>query len=87
MQHLLISNAFVTNPEKSKEYINRFEDYEPTSLAVLALTEFQLYEHAFLLYKKAGGDNNLQAIEILLSQLNDYDRANEFCKKVKHPKV
>jgi len=57
LQELLISNAFNTNnSEKAKEYITRLDDYNAPNLAQQALTQYSLYEHAFMLYKKSGNE-------------------------------
>jgi len=39
-----------------------------------------------MLYKKAGTEYNYQAIDILLNNLDDHDRAVEFSKKVRDSK-
>jgi len=45
-----------------------------------------LYEHAFMLYKKSGNEHNYDAIDVLLTHLEDHPRAVEFSNKTKDPK-
>ena len=51
----------------------------PLSLPIQAI-EFNLYEEAFEIYKKFG--KKVNAIQVLINNLQDLDRAHEYANKV-----
>lgn len=77
--------AIKTNKEKVSEYVNRLDNYDAPELADYALRQHNLYEEAFLIYKKAGCHE--QAIEVLLNNSSDLERAQEFAERVATPEV
>lgn len=68
------------------DYINRLDNYDGPEIAKIALGEqYQLYEEAFIIYTK----NNLQvqAVEVLLNNIEDVARAADYAQKVNNPEV
>ena len=68
------------------DYINRLDNYDGPEIAKIALGEqYQLYEEAYIIYTK----NNLpvQAVEVLLNNIDDIARAAEYSQKVNIPEV
>jgi len=62
------------------DYINRLDNYDGPEIAKVALGEqFQLYEEAFLIYKKC--DMHAEAMDTLLTNLESLERANEFAAR------
>lgn len=68
------------------DYINRLDNYDAPQIAEIALGEqYHLYEEAFVIYKKY--NYNVEAINVLLDNIEDFSRASEFADKVNHPDV
>jgi clathrin heavy chain len=68
------------------DYINRLDNYDGPEIAKIALGEkYQLYEEAFVIYKK--NNFHVEAIEVLLNNLDDFLRAAEFADKTNIPEV
>ena len=62
------------------DYINRLDNYDGPEIAKIALGEkYQLYEEAFVIYKK--NNYNVEAIDVLLNNIEDFQRAAEFADK------
>lgn len=77
LQNLLIITAIKSDKSKVMDYINRLDNYDGPEIAKIALGEqYQLYEEAYIIYVK----NNLpvQAIEVLLNNIDDIPRAAEY---------
>ena len=68
------------------DYINKLNNYDAFEIARIALgEEFHLYEEAFLIYKK--NNFNVEAIEVLIHNIEDIPRAAEFAEKINLPDV
>merc|ERR1719409_1346734 len=68
------------------DYINRLDNYDGPEIAKVALGEqFQLYEEAFLIYKKCNMSGD--AMDTLLANLDDLSRASEFAARAGEPQV
>ena len=64
------------------DYINRLDNYDGLEIAKIALgSEFKLYEVAFVIYKKY--NYHVEAIEVLMNNIEDIPRAAEYADKVK----
>lgn len=57
------------------DYINRLDNYDAPDIANIAINN-HLYEEAFAIFKKF--DVNTSAIQVLIEQVNNLDRAYEF---------
>ena len=63
------------------DYINRLDNYKADELAKICLgQEYRLYNEAFEIYKKA--EMNEQAIDVLLSNLENLEKGQEFANKL-----
>ena len=87
LQNLLILTAIRCShdegapPGRAMEYINRLDNFDSAEIARIALRdEYQLYEEAFTIYKKAGA--HLDAVNVLLAKIQDIDRAHEYAQHV-----
>lgn len=60
------------------DYINRLDNYDAPDIANIAINN-HLYEEAFAIFKKF--DVNTSAIQVLIEQVNNLDRAYEFAGK------
>ncbi|KAF8817835.1 putative clathrin heavy chain, partial [Cardiosporidium cionae] len=78
LQNLLILTAVSARPAKVMDYINRLENYDGTHIARLA-AENGLFEEAFQIYKKF--EMNGEAIEVLLKNSENLERASDFAAK------
>jgi clathrin heavy chain len=86
LQNLLILTAIKADKERVMDYINRLDNYDGAEIAKIALgPEYQLYEEAFLIYKK---DNmNSEAMDVLLTHVQSIERAQEFAARCNEPAV
>lgn len=66
------------------DYINRLDNYDAPDIANIAINN-QLYEEAFAIFKKF--DVNTSAIQVLIEQVNNLDRAYEFAERCNEPAV
>lgn len=82
LQNLLIITAIDNKPQKVMEYLTRLDKYDAEDIAKYALQN-GLNEEAFFIYKKTG--KNADAIDVLLSQLQDINRAADFAQHVNDP--
>lgn len=57
------------------DYINRLDNYDAPDIANIAINN-HLYEEAFAIFRKF--DVNTSAIQVLIEQVNNLDRAYEF---------
>lgn len=86
LQNLLILTAIKAGRDKVMDYINRLDNFDGPDIAKIAVQEqYQLYEEAFVIYKKTG--YNVEAIGVLLDYINDMERAYEFADRCNEPEV
>jgi clathrin heavy chain len=83
LQNLLILTAVKCAhdpgaPEgRAMDYINRLDNYDGKEIAKIALREeYAMYEEAFAIYKKFA--HHLEAVAVLLTNMNDIERAGEY---------
>jgi clathrin heavy chain len=60
------------------EYINRLENYDAPDIATIAISN-ELYEEAFAIFKKF--EVNTSAIQVLIDNVKNLDRAYEFAER------
>ena len=85
LQNMLIVTAIKADPSRVVDYINRLDNYDAPEIAQYALTQHNLAEEAFLIYRKAGMHE--EAVEVLLNNLQNIDRASEYAERVGIPEV
>ncbi|CAG5077819.1 Similar to Chc: Clathrin heavy chain (Drosophila melanogaster) [Cotesia congregata] len=84
LQNLLILTAIKVDRTRVMEYINRLDNYDAPDIAKIAITS-KLYEEAFAIFKKF--DVNTSAIQVLIEQVGNLDRAYEFAERCNEPAV
>ncbi|XP_026468031.1 clathrin heavy chain [Ctenocephalides felis] len=84
LQNLLILTAIKADRTRVMDYINRLDNYDAPDIANIAINN-QLYEEAFAIFKKF--DVNTSAIQVLIEQVNNLDRAYEFAERCNEPAV
>ncbi|CAH0549246.1 unnamed protein product [Brassicogethes aeneus] len=84
LQNLLILTAIKADATRVMDYINRLDNYDAPDIANIAINN-QLYEEAFAIFKKF--DVNTSAIQVLIDQVNNLDRAYEFAERCNEPAV
>lgn len=84
LQNLLILTAIKADRTRVMEYINRLDNYDAPDIANIAINN-QLYEEAFAIFKKF--DVNTSAIQVLIDNVNNLDRAYEFAERCNEPGV
>ncbi|TMW43419.1 hypothetical protein DOY81_011502, partial [Sarcophaga bullata] len=77
LQNLLILTAIKADRTRVMDYINRLDNYDAPDIANIAISN-QLYEEAFAIFKKF--DVNTSAIQVLIEQVNNLERAYEFAE-------
>lgn len=92
LQNLLILTAIKCShevdapPGRAMDYINRLDNFDGPEIARIAVREeYQLFEEAFTIYKKVGDHQN--AVEVLLANIHDIERASQYAEKVNLPDV
>lgn len=80
----MILTAIKADRSRVMDYINRLENYDAPDIAKIAISN-QLYEEAFAIYKKF--DVNTSAIQVLIDQMHNLDRAYEFAERCNEPAV
>jgi clathrin heavy chain len=92
LQNLLILTAIrCANDEgapagRAMEYINRLDNFDGAEIAKIALRdEYGLFEEGFTIYKKF--NLHLDAVNVLLSKIQDIDRAHEYAQRVNDKEV
>ncbi|XP_026727684.1 clathrin heavy chain isoform X2 [Trichoplusia ni] len=78
LQNLLILTAIKADRSRVMEYINRLDNYDAPDIANIAINN-ELYEEAFAIFKKF--DVNTSAIQVLIEQVKDLERAYEFAER------
>jgi len=84
LQNLLILTAIKADRTRVMEYINRLDNYDAPDIANIAINN-QLFEEAFAIFKKF--DVNTSAIQVLIDNVNNLDRAYEFAERCNEPAV
>ncbi|CAK9299457.1 unnamed protein product [Gordionus sp. m RMFG-2023] len=84
LQNLLILTAIKADTPRVMDYINRLDNYDAPDIANIAVNN-HLYEEAFAIYKKF--DVNTAAIQVLIDNLHNLDRAYEFAERCNEPAV
>lgn len=79
LQNLLILTSIKADSGRVMEYIRRLDNYDAEDIAQVAVGE-ELYEEAFTIHQKF--DQHALAIGVLLTNLNDFQRAEEYALKV-----
>lgn len=76
--------AIKADATRVMDYINRLDNYDAPDIANIAINN-HLYEEAFAIFKKF--DVNTSAIQVLIDQVNNLDRAYEFAERCNEPAV
>lgn len=84
LQNLLILTAIKADTTRVMDYINRLDNYDAPDIANIAINN-QLYEEAFAIFRKF--DVNTSAVQVLIEQVNNLDRAYEFAERCNQPAV
>merc|ERR1711970_717454 len=84
LQNLLILTAIKADKTKVMEYINRLDNYDAPDIANIAIGS-QLYEEAFAIFKKF--EVNSSAVQVLIENVSNLDRAYEFAERCNEPAV
>ncbi|CAH1967947.1 unnamed protein product [Acanthoscelides obtectus] len=84
LQNLLILTAIKADASRVMDYINRLDNYDAPDIANIAINN-HLYEEAFAIFKKF--DVNTSAIQVLIEQVGNLDRAYEFAERCNEPAV
>merc|ERR550514_2358923 len=86
LQNLLILTAIKADKTRVMDYINRLDNYDGPEIAKIALGDpYRLFEEAFLIYKKC--NNNSEAMDTLLMNIESLQRAEEFAARCNEPAV
>jgi len=78
LQNLLILTAIKADKTKVMEYINRLDNYDAPDIANIAIGA-ELYEEAFAIFKKF--EVNSSAVQVLIENVENLDRAYEFAER------
>lgn len=81
---MLILTAIKADRTRVMEYINRLDNYDAPDIANIAITN-ELYEEAFAIFKKF--EVNTSAIQVLIDNVKNLDRAYEFAERCNDPAV
>ena len=84
LQNLLILTAIKADKNKVMEYIDRLDNYDAPDIANIAI-QSQLYEEAFAIFKKF--EVNSSAVQVLIENVNNLDRAYEFAERCNEASV
>uniref|UniRef100_A0A166BZ42 Clathrin heavy chain n=1 Tax=Daucus carota subsp. sativus TaxID=79200 RepID=A0A166BZ42_DAUCS len=84
LQNLLILTAIKADPSRVMDYINRLDNFDGPAVGEVAV-EAQLYEEAFAIFKKF--NLNVQAVNVLLDNIQNIARAVEFAFRVEEDAV
>ncbi|KAL1533145.1 Clathrin heavy chain [Salvia divinorum] len=83
-QNLLILTAIKADPSRVMDYVNRLDNFDGPSVGEVAV-DAQLYEEAYAIFKKF--NLNVQAVNVLLDNIRDINRAVEFAYRVEEDAV
>jgi clathrin heavy chain len=78
LQNLLILTAIKADRSRVMEYINRLGNYDAPDIANIASSN-ELFEEAFAIFKKF--EVNTSAIQVLIDNVKNLDRAYEFAER------
>ena len=81
---MLILTAIRSDTSKVMDYINRLDNYDAPDIANIAIGS-QLYEEAFAIFKKF--EVNSSAVQVLIENVSNLDRAYEFAERCNEPAV
>lgn len=84
LQNLLILTAIKADQTRVMDYVNRLDSFDGPAVGEIAVNA-ELYEEAFVIYKKF--NLNVQAIRVLLDNVESLERAHEFATKVEEAGV
>lgn len=84
LQNLLILTAIKADKNKVMEYIDRLDNYDAPDIANIAI-QSELYEEAFAIFKKF--EVNSSAVQVLIENVANLDRAYEFAERCNEPAV
>jgi len=84
LQNLLILTGVKVDSKRVMDYLKRLNNYEGLDIANI-LKNYQLYEEAFFVYKKF--NKGQEAIQVLLENLHNIERAKEFAEYWNKPDV
>uniref|UniRef100_A0AC35THB5 Clathrin heavy chain n=1 Tax=Rhabditophanes sp. KR3021 TaxID=114890 RepID=A0AC35THB5_9BILA len=84
LQNLLILTAIRADASRVMEYIQKLDSYDAPEIANVAINS-NLYEEAFAIFKKF--DVNTSAINVLIENVNNLDRAYEYAERCNQPLV
>lgn len=81
---MLILTAIKADRTRVMEYITRLDNYDAPDIASIAIGS-ELFEEAFAIFKKF--DVNTSAIQVLIENIQNLDRAYEFAERCNDPGV
>jgi len=84
LQNLLILTAIKADENRVMDYINRLDSYDAPAIAGIAI-ESGLFEAAFVIYKKSQFYS--LAIDVLIKNVGNIERADEFADRINQPEV
>ncbi|KAG6551189.1 hypothetical protein Mapa_007425 [Marchantia paleacea] len=84
LQNLLILTAIKADKSRVMDYINRLDNFDGPAVGEIAVGA-ELYEEAFVIFKKF--NLNVQAVNVLLDNIRNIDRAVEFANRVEEDEV
>lgn len=84
LQNLLILTAIKADKSRVMEYVKRLNAYDAPDIANIAVGS-ELYEEAFTIYDKY--DQHAEAIGIIIGNIKNVDRAQEYAEKIDKPEV
>lgn len=84
LQNLLILTAVKADKTRVMDYVTRLDNYDAPDIANIAVGS-ELYEEAFTIYKKY--DQHVNAVVVLISNLDNLHRAEEYAERVEIPEV
>lgn len=79
LQNLLILTAIKADKTRVLEYINRLDNYDAPDIANIAIGA-ELFEEAYVIFQKY--KMNLEAINVLIGNMHNIERALEFANRV-----
>ncbi|KAL5997903.1 hypothetical protein ACLOJK_008837 [Asimina triloba] len=84
LQNLLILTAIRADKSRVMDYVNRLDNFDGPAVGEIAV-EGELYEEAFAIFKKF--NLNVQAVNVLLDNIQSIERAVEFAFRVEEDAV
>ena len=86
LQNLLILTAIKADTTRVMDYIHKLDNFDGNDIAKIACSEsYELFEEAFEIYKKF--NNNVDAIDVLLNNIESIERASEFAERINESEV